>query len=139
MTSRELGNLATPDAGSSGQFRGELGDASEGSIRTFAFVRWPGHVKPDTNSYAMFSIMDFFPTLASLVGGKMPGDRPIDGVDQSGVLFGKSATGHRESLLTFIGPVLVAERYKQFRIYFTDMRPTGTGTQVVGGMASNSA
>ena len=28
----------------------------------------------------------FFPTLAGIVGGKMPTDRPIDGVDQSDVL-----------------------------------------------------
>ena len=43
-------------------FRGELGEATEGSIRTFAFIRWPGHVKSNATSYAMFSIMDFFPT-----------------------------------------------------------------------------
>ena len=49
----------------------------------------------------MFSIMDFFPTLASIVGSKMPTDRPIDGVDQCDVLFGKSVTGHRDSLLSF--------------------------------------
>ena len=90
---REIGNQGTPDMGNAGPFRGELGEATEGAIRTFAFVRWPGHVKPDTTSYAMFSIMDFFPTLASIVGGKMPTDRPIDGVDQSDVLFGKSAVG----------------------------------------------
>ena len=29
----------------------------------------------------MFSIMDFFPTFAQLAGGKVPDDRPIDGVD----------------------------------------------------------
>jgi arylsulfatase A-like enzyme len=57
---REFGNQGTPDMGSSGPFRGALGEASEGSIRTFAFIRWPGHVKPDTSSYAMFSIMVFF-------------------------------------------------------------------------------
>ena len=98
-TAREMGNQGTPDMGNSGPFRGELGEATEGAIRTFAFIRWPGHVKADTTSYAMFSIMDFFPTLASIVGGKMPTDRPIDGVDQSDVLFGKSASGHRESPL----------------------------------------
>ena len=98
---REFGNQGTPDMGSSGPFRGELGEATEGSIRTCAFIRWPGHVKPDTSSYAMFSIMDFFPTLAAIVGGKMPTDRPIDGVDQSDVLFGKSVLGHRESPLEF--------------------------------------
>jgi arylsulfatase len=136
---RELGNLGTPDFGNSGPFRGELGDATEGAIRTFAFVRWPGHVKPDSSSYAMFSIMDFFPTLASIVGGKMPTDRPIDGVDQSDVLLGKSPAGRRDSLLSFIGPVLVAARWKQFRAYFTDMRPTGPGPQVIGGLASTNA
>ena len=55
----------------------------------------------------MFSIMDFFPTFAKIVGGKFPTDRPIDGVDQIDVLLGKSATGHRESLLSFVGADLV--------------------------------
>jgi hypothetical protein len=48
-------------------------------------------VKPDTTSYAMFSIMDFVPILASIVGTTMPTDQPIEAVDQSNVLFGKSA------------------------------------------------
>ena len=34
--------------------------------------RWPGKVKPGTSSYAMFSIMDFCPTFARLIGGKIP-------------------------------------------------------------------
>ena len=62
-TAREMGNQGTPDMGNSGPFRGELGEATEGSIRTFCFVRWPGKVKPGTSSYAMFSIMDFMPDL----------------------------------------------------------------------------
>jgi arylsulfatase len=122
--------------GSSGPFRGELGEVSEGAIRTFAFVRWPGHVKPDATSYAMFSIMDFFPTLAGIVGGKMPTDRPIDGVDQSDVIFSKGAVGHRDTLLSFIGSELVAARWKQWRIYFTDVHPTGIGPQRLPGMES---
>lgn len=133
---REFGNQGTPDRGTSGPFRGELGEVTEGSIRTAALIRWPGHVQPGASSNAMFSIMDFFPTLASIVGGRMPTDRPIDGVDQSDVLLGNSAVGHRESLLSFIGPQLVAARWKQWRVYFTDMHPTGTGTQRLGGTAS---
>src|SRR5271166_834811 len=58
-TTREFGNQGTPDMGNSGPFRGELGEATEGSIRTAAIIRWPGQVKPNTTSYAMFSIMDF--------------------------------------------------------------------------------
>ena len=90
-TAREMGNQGTPDMGNSGPFRGELGEATEGSIRTFCFVRWPGKVRPGTTSNAMVSIMDFFPTFARLIGSKVPTDRPIDGVDQTDVLFGNSA------------------------------------------------
>ena len=133
-TEREMGNQGTPDWGSSGPFRGELGDVTEGSIRTAAIIRWPGKVKPGTSSYAMFSIMDFYPTFAHIVGGKMPNDRPIDGVDQTDVVLGKNETGNRESLLSFIGPDLVAARWKQWRVYFTDIHPTGTGSQRMGGL-----
>jgi arylsulfatase len=131
---RELGNLGSPDMGSPGPFRGELGEATEGSIRTFCFIRWPGHVAPNTSSYAMFSIMDFLPTFASILGAKLPADRPIDGVDQTAVLFGKSKMGSRQSLLSFVGPDLVAVRWKQWRIYFKDMKLTGTGQQMLGGI-----
>jgi arylsulfatase len=122
---REFGG-DMPDMGSPGPYRGELGDASEGSIRTAAMIRWPGRIRPGT-TYAMLSIMDFFPTLARLAGGKVPDDRPIDGVDQTDLLLGASATGRRDALLTFIGPDLVAVRWKQFRTYFADVAPGRSG------------
>ena len=136
---REFGNEGTPDMGNSGPFRGELGEVTEGAIRTCAIIRWPGYIKPGTTSYAMFSIMDFLPTFGRIVGGKMPTDRPIDGIDQTDVLLGKSEMGHRESLLSFIGPDLVAARWKQWRVYFTDVHPTGEGAQREPGMFSASA
>jgi arylsulfatase len=126
---KSLGNLGSPDVGSSGPFRGQLGEATEGSVRTFCFIRWPGHIAPNTTSYAMFSEMDFLPTFAAILGSKLPTDRPIDGVDQSAVLFGKSDKGARESLLTFIGSDLVAARWKQWRYYFKEMAPTGSGQE----------
>jgi arylsulfatase A-like enzyme len=136
---REFGNQGTPDMGNPGPFRGELGEATEGAIRTAAIIRWPGKVQPYTTSYAMFSIMDFMPTFAHIIGGTMPSDRPIDGVDQTDVLLGSSATGHRESLLSFIGSDLVAVRWKQWRLYFTNVHPTGTGPQRQPGIFSASA
>jgi arylsulfatase len=136
---REFGNQGTPDMGNSGPFRGELGEVTEGSIRTFCFIRWPGHVKAGTTSYAMFSIMDFFPTFANVIGAKMPSGRPIDGVDQIDLLLGKSEVGKRESLLTFVGPNLMAARWKQWRVYFVDERLTGTGPQYIGGLSASFA
>jgi len=67
----------------------------------------------------MFSIVDCLPTFARVVGARMPTDRQIDGVDQTDVLLGNSAMGHRESLLSFVGGDPVAARWKQWRIYFT--------------------
>jgi arylsulfatase A-like enzyme len=122
---REFGG-SMPDMGSPGPYRGELGDVSEGSIRTAAIIRWPGRIGP-RSSYAMFSIMDFFPTFARIAGGKMPDDRPIDGVDQTDLLLGGSDTGRRDALLTFVGPNLVAARWKQFRAYFADVAPGRSG------------
>jgi arylsulfatase A-like enzyme len=139
QAAREFGNQGTPDMGSSGPFRGELGEVTEGAIRTAAIIRWPGKVKPNTTSYAMFSIMDFLPTFAQIVGGKTPTDRAIDGVDQTDVLLGRSAMGHRESLLSFIGGDLVAARWKQWRVYFTDVQPSGSGPQRQPGIFSANA
>src|SRR6266446_3392553 len=139
QTAREHGNQGTPDMGNSGPFRGELGEATEGAIRTAAIIRWHGKVKPSTTTYAMFSIMGFLPTFAHIVGGKLPTDRAIDGVDQTDVLLGSTAIGRRESLLSFIGGDLVATRWKQWRIYFTDVHPTGIGPQRQPGMFSASA
>jgi arylsulfatase A-like enzyme len=50
---------------------------------TAAIIRWPDKVKSSTTSYAMFSIMDFLPTFAQIVGGKVPTDRAVDGVDRT--------------------------------------------------------
>jgi hypothetical protein len=68
----------------------------------------------------------------------MPTDRPIDGIDQTDVSLGKSAPGHREKLLSLIGPKLVAVRWRHSRIYFTDPHATGEGPQRLGGIQSAS-
>ena len=137
---RELGG-DMPDMGSPGPYRGELGDVSEGSIRTAAMIRWPNEIRPRISN-AMFSIMDFFPTLAHLAGGKVPDDRPIDGVDQTDLLLGKNDTGRREQLLSFVGPDLVAARWKQFRVYFADVAPGRSGwggADLLGGTGASAA
>ena len=131
--------LGAPDMGSNGPFRGDLGEPTEGAVRTFCIIRWPGHIAPNSSSYAMFSIMDFMPTFASILGLKLPSDRVIDGVNQIDVLVGKDEMGKRESLLSFIGADLVAGRWKQWRYYFRDMARTGTGQQMLGGTMVNSS
>ncbi len=102
--------------GDNGPFRGELGDAYEGSIRTAGMVRWPGQIAPSVSN-EMFAIHDFFPTLASIIGAEIPTDRPIDGIDQTDFLLGKTDASARNSLITFIGERIAAVRWNQFRMY----------------------
>jgi hypothetical protein len=47
--------------------------------------------------------------------------------------------GRRETLLSFVGADLMAVRWKQWRIYFTNVHPTGRGPQRQPGVASTSA
>jgi len=117
---------AWPDGGFAGPYRGELGSSLEGSIRTAGMMRWPGKIKPGASN-EMFSIMDFFPTFASIIGAPVPSDRPIDGVDQSDFLLGEQKNSNREHLLTFIGDRLHSVRWRQFRVYMVD-QGGGSGT-----------
>ena len=116
-------NAATPISGppeyrggNNGPFRGELGDAMEGSIRVPGMIKWPGNIAPGKNN-EMVSIHDFFPTLASILGVDLPTDRAYDGVDQSAFFTGKQKKSNREHLITFIENEVAAVRWHQFRIY----------------------
>ena len=79
-------------------------------------IKWPGKIAPRASN-EMVSMHDFFPTLAGIIGAKVPTDRPIDGVDQGAFFTGKQAKSNRESLITFIGEEVVAVRWRQYRIY----------------------
>ena len=111
--------------GDNGQFRGELGDAYEGSIRTIGMIKWPGKIKPGQRSNEMISIHDFLPTFASILGEELPKDKIFDGVDQSAFLMGKQANSNREHLITFVGNRIAGVRWKQFRIYPMLVNRTG--------------
>jgi len=124
---------AWPDSGFAGPFRGELGSALEGSIRTAGMIRWPGKIEPRVSN-EMFSIMDFFPTMARLIGASVPDVRPIDGVDQSEFLLGKQANSNRTHLLTFSGARLHAVRWRQFRVYMTAQTSSGTTAEFQYGL-----
>jgi arylsulfatase len=121
--------------GDAGPFRGELGDAYEGSIRTAGMIRWPGKI-PSRVSNEMFAIHDFLPTLASIVGAKMPDDRPIDGVDQSDFLLGKQESSNREHLLTFLADRLAAVRWRQFRFYPMEVNQANNSPSRAGYMGT---
>jgi arylsulfatase len=117
--------------GDNGPFRGELGDAYEGSIRTAGMIKWSGNIKPSISN-EMFSIHDFLPTFANIIDAEVPKDRPIDGLDQTEFLLGKQEKSNRTSLITFIGDRIAAVRWNQFRIYPMRINMTGNNPEVGG-------
>jgi arylsulfatase len=137
-------NAAAPTAGPSdtrmgfnGPFRGELGDALEGSIRTVGMIKWPGKIEPRVSN-EMVSVHDWFRTLAGLIGAKVPTDRPIDGVDQGAFITGKLEKSNRESLITFIGDEIAAVRWRAYRLYPKEFIST-TGNPPMYGLAGRRA
>lgn len=118
-------------AGSNGPFRGELGDALEGSIRTIGMIKWPGKIAPRVSN-EMVSVHDWFPTLAGFIGAKVPADRPIDGADQGAFFTGKQPKSNRESLLSFIGTEVAAVRWRNYRIYPKQFTPSSGNPAMYG-------
>lgn len=69
--------------------RGQKGTVYEGGIRVCAFANWPGKLKPGKFTGPMHAI-DWFPTIASLVGYRAKKDLKWDGLDQWPALTGQA-------------------------------------------------
>jgi arylsulfatase A-like enzyme len=107
--------------GSNGPWRGDFfTPPSEGSMRVPAMVRCPKTVPAGVITQEMLSAHDWYKTFASLAGAsdKVPTDRPIDGVDASKFLTGRSEKTGRETLL-FFGPdgSLMSVKYQNIKVW----------------------
>ncbi len=70
-------------------FYGSKGDLYEGGVRMPLIVRWPGVVAPGTESAALTSSVDFFPTFAEIAGVPVRDDT-VDGVSVLSALRGET-------------------------------------------------
>ena len=64
-----------------------LGSLWEANLRMPTVARWPGKIKPATESMALMSSLDLVPTVLSIVGSSNPLGG-VDGIDVSSVLLG---------------------------------------------------
>lgn len=107
-----------PWDGWSGPWRGQYFTALEGGIRVPFMIRWPGKVPAGRVSNEIVHGVDLFPTLAKLGDAKVPDDRPIDGVDQSGFFLGKSEKSNRESFPIWCDNRLQAVKWRNWKVHF---------------------
>jgi len=98
------GGLVGAGGGSNGPWRGNFFTPPfEGSYRVPAMVRWPDKIPGGSVTDEMLHAVDWLPTLAGVAGevARVPTDRPIDGVDASAFLLGKSPKTGRDCVLFF--------------------------------------
>ena len=79
------------------------GPGSRAACARPGMVRWPGKIEAGVVTDEIVTAVDWLPTLASLVGEsqRVPDDRPIDGVDASAFLLGRSSTSGRDHVIYF--------------------------------------
>ncbi len=73
----------------------------EGGVRMPAVFRWPGKIKPGTESKEMLSHLDVLPLCLAAAGLPLPEDRVLDGCDPLPALTGKAKSPHQRLVLNF--------------------------------------
>ncbi|MBO0809099.1 MAG: sulfatase-like hydrolase/transferase [Actinobacteria bacterium] len=104
--------------GTAGFFDGSYFSSAEGGIRTPCVIRWPGHVAPGAETNELVHVTDMFTTLLGWTGCEVPGDRVIDGIDQSPLLLGDQDTSSREGCMVWLNEELHAVKWGQFKVSF---------------------
>jgi arylsulfatase A-like enzyme len=107
-----------PWSGWAGPWRGQYFTALEGGIRVPFMIRWPGKVSAGRVSNEIVHGVDMFATLAKIAGAKVPNDRPIDSLDQSDFLLGKSEKSAREGFPIWGGNTLLAVKWRNWKLHF---------------------
>ena len=73
-----------------GGMKGRKGSVDEGGIRSVMLMRYPAKIKPGTIVPGISGAIDLLPTLSALAGVPRFGDKPLDGMDVSPLLLGKT-------------------------------------------------
>ena len=86
-----IGNASNGGVGNTGPLRARKRSMYEGGIRTFALLRWPGHVAAGRrDETSVLGAVDFLPTICKLTGVEVPDGLQPDGEDVSDIWLGKS-------------------------------------------------
>lgn len=112
------GSRARDEGGSNAPCRGTKSTTWDGGLRVPFIVRWPGGIQADTVSSELITSMDLLPTLVSLAGGEVSGERKIDGIDMSDYLTGKESRSPRKLFAYYNANSLHALRRGEWKLHF---------------------
>jgi arylsulfatase A-like enzyme len=116
----------TDEGGSNGPWRGGLSTGYEGGTRTPGMIRWPGKIPSGKVSDEIFADLDWYSTLAHLVGEEalIPKDRPIDSINQADFLLGKQEKSNREYIVTYVGDRVFSVKWRSLKVHFLTAEST---------------
>jgi arylsulfatase len=106
--------------GSAGPWRGTLFTGFEGALRVPFVVRWPGRIAAGRSSDEIVHAMDLFPTFATIAGGTVPDDRPIDGLDMTAFLLGEREESGREGFVVYMGTEIFGVKWRNWKLHFKE-------------------
>ena len=111
---------------SNGPLRGRKATTWEGGIRVPLIAHWTGHISPGVSS-ELVAAMDLYPTLATICGASVPGDREIDGLDVSELLLGNTEESPRNTFFYYMCNNLEAVREGDWKLFVSRPRdPVGS-------------
>ena len=94
-----IGNLAQQGHKVSAHLRGSKADLWDGGHRIPFIVKWPGKVKPGSESDQLICLTDFFATVSEIVGAKLPEGSCEDSVSFLPALSGKKIVSTRNGVI----------------------------------------
>ena len=94
-----IGNLARQGHKVSAHLRGSKADLWDGGHRIPFIVKWPGKVKPGSESDQLICLTDFFATVSEIVGAKLPDGSCEDSVSFLPALSGKTIVSTRNGVI----------------------------------------
>jgi arylsulfatase len=106
----------TPHTSFAGPWSGSYFTGREGSLRVPFIIRWPNKIPAGSVSNEIVHEMDLFPSLAGIVGGRVPNDRIIDGVDQLDFFTGKQNNSNREHVIVYVGNELYGIKWQNYKM-----------------------
>ncbi|MFP6809118.1 MAG: sulfatase-like hydrolase/transferase [Pseudomonadales bacterium] len=117
--------------GFTGPWRGTMFSPYEGSLRVPFLIRYPGKIPANQVSNDIVHVIDLFPTLANFVGGNIPQDRILDGVDQSEFLMAKTSQSARESVIIYIGNELFGVKWRNWKMLLKEINEKSYAIQTM--------
>lgn len=112
--------VETAAHGSAGPWRGTLFTGFEGALRVPFVIRWPAKIEAGQLSDEIVHAIDLFPTLAKIAGGKVPGDRIIDGQDMTDFFLGKTEKSGRNGFIVYMGNDVFGVKWRNWKIHFKE-------------------